>query len=295
MSYSRLKFALAVFCVGCSSQVRIQPRPEIPVALWNAPQDRLWLEADSLFALRLDAKEAVKAEKAFSKAAQAQPGIPALLTEWSRACFVVGLYGGLDPEESQAYFRKGVAIGEGAMRLHPEYDHVLSETEDRNEAVFLLNGPFVEAVYWTAANEGRKLNASDRYVRKSGTGKFSALVDFLLANGETLHSGGAHRMAGALAYRRQDGDNKLGDYHFQRALAIDPGYAGNYLVQAEFKAASLGDKRSFVEILNRLVDQPPDSLASLSPDDGLERRRARYLLAHADDLFPEKATRADPK
>jgi TRAP transporter T-component len=297
----RVRYGLAFLSMGwfgCASQVRLAPTEEpAPVVSWTSPKGPLWLRADSLFAFRENPMDMRHAETIYAQAAMAQPQVPALLAQWSRACYLTALYGHLESEQRHAYFRRGIDAGEAALQLHPGYARIYSETSDESEAASALTGPFLEAAYWVAANEGRLLNESDRFVRRGRGTQVAALVNRLLEVADTLYYGGPHRLSGAMALHLSGpsgaGLNKAKN-QFQTALALAPQFLGNAVVYAEFFGPATGDRAFFVSTLEAAIAAPFDSLAPYAPENRLEQKRAATLLRLVDSFFPLKATQVEP-
>ncbi len=282
----------ALLFSGCASQVRIAPPLEAPATSWTTPKGHSWKIADSLFALRADLASARQAEAAYTKANIEQADVPQLLTQWSHACYVVALYGNLEPNRRRTYFRRGVEAGEAAMRLHHGFARIYAASEDEAEAVAALDGPFLEAAYWTAVNEGRLLVESDRYVRKGLGEQWVALVRHLLIRDDTLFYGGPHRLAGAMALRISDAEIQEAKAQFQMAQSIGPRYAGNWVTYAEFFTTATNDRVGFSQTLEAVISDT--TWTKSIPENELERKRAVALLQQVETLFPVKATRIDP-
>lgn len=281
--------------LGCASQVRIAP-PEVfqPAQPWHSTQGEIWLKADSVFALRADPAKLREAEHLYAEAVIRQADVPALLTRWSRACYLTALHGGLEPEKRRALYRRGVDAGKRALAMHPGYALVMAENSDEVEAAGLVDGPYLEAAFWVAANEGRWLTESDRFVRRGRADGIAALVSRMLAVADTLYAGGPHRLAAAMALSLPNGSDDLAQVHFAAAQRIAPEYLGNQTAYAEFYAVATGDRNLYVRLLEAAIAQESDSNLPLAPENQLEKLRARRLLRDVDALFPVKSTRADP-
>jgi hypothetical protein len=296
--FSSFVTAVTMVILSCAPQVRLAPKEQAASAtVWSSAKGPLWRQADSLFALRRDPKVLRHAEALYARAAMAQPQVPALLSQWSRACYLTALYGNLENEQSHAYYRRGVDAGEAALQLHSGYARVFSQSSDETEAASVLSGPFLEAAYWVAANEGRLLNESDRFVRRGRGGQVAALVNRLLTANDTLFAGGPHRLAGVMALRMPGNWGAAlneSRRHFQTAKSLWPTYVANQTVFAEFYAPAIGDRALFQTTLETLLASPDDSLSVYAAENSLEKMRTRKLLKRTDALFPVKASQADP-
>ena len=279
--------------MGCASGVR--QLAATPHSDWGqeSEPDSLWIKADSLWAFRENAKQANEALITYASAIEQQP-LPVLMTQYARACFYMGMYIDSDPVKADMHFRNGAASAREALNDHPGYAQVMAETKDENEAVEMVSGPFLESVFWSAANTGRALMTRDPYVRKAAESRFKAMVKQLLENDEHLFYSGPHRLA-AMVSLRTPGGNTQDNFqeakkHFQLGLKQNPNFVGSYTLYAEYYAAPAGDKALFVKLLEAAQQVSDDALPEVAAENRFEKKRALALLQKMETFFPMKST-----
>ena len=76
--------------------------------------------------------------------------------------------------------------------------------------------------------------------------------------------------------------------HFARAVELSNGqHAGPYVSLAESVAAAIRDRREFEALLDQALRVDPAARTDWRLANVVMQRRARWLRAHADELFPE--------
>lgn len=84
------------------------------------------------------------------------------------------------------------------------------------------------------------------------------------------------------------GAEKLARAHFERAIALSQGRnAGPFVSLAESVSVARHDRAEFQALLKRALAVDPDAQPEWRLANLVMQRRARRLLAHADELFPE--------
>jgi predicted anti-sigma-YlaC factor YlaD len=176
----------------------------------------------------------------------------------------------------------------GLEVAHPGLEKTLRETPD--VAARKLVESDVPLAYWTAAawasaislgKDNPELIADQRIVE--------ALIDRAAALDERFQAGAIHSFLIAYEPARQGGKGDplaRARSHFERAVELSgENLAGPYVTYAETVSVSKQDRAEFESMLRRAlaidVDEKPEwRLANIA-----YQRRARWLLAHIDDLF----------
>lgn len=84
------------------------------------------------------------------------------------------------------------------------------------------------------------------------------------------------------------GAEQLARAHFERAIALSQGRnAGPFVSLAESVSVARHDRAEFQALLKRALAVDPDAQPEWRLANLVMQRRARRLLAHADELFPE--------
>jgi predicted anti-sigma-YlaC factor YlaD len=94
-----------------------------------------------------------------------------------------------------------------------------------------------------------------------------------------------------------DGDSvERARSHFARAVALSEGQrAAPYLALAESVAVEQRDRGQYEALLGQALAIDPDARPSWRLANVVMQRRARWLLAHTDELFPDADDRVEPQ
>jgi hypothetical protein len=185
---------------------------------------------------------------------------------------------------ARAYGLEGMKIARGVtedeLRKSPVQAAARFEKDD------------VPLMYWTMAPWALAISADKRDLELVGDlPVIGALLDRALALDESYDQGALHEFAITFDPARPEGTTpEKQKAHFDRALQLAQGERISPLVTyAQAVSGPAQNKAEYEALLKQAasfdVDQPKarkDRLANI-----LAQRRARYLLAHEDDVFPD--------
>ena len=266
---------------GCSGGRVIPldgPQPTYPYHALEA-HSKYWLLADSLWELRADPESARRSLKAYRTAAKRQKKVPELRARLSHACYFVAAYLETSADKKDGLFREGQNAAEAGMLLHPGYAAKFRETGDETEAVRELDSAYVEVLYWYVINLGRELSQESVIIRRGNKDRVEALNDRLLQLDPGFCYAGPHRIAGAIPARLPEGNLEDAKAHFEKAVALAPGYLGNRVAYADFYAIRTGDRALFLEQLTLVTAAKADSIQEIAPENRYAQEQAKLLLA----------------
>jgi len=153
----------------------------------------------------------------------------------------------------------------------------------------------VPLLYWTAAAWAAAVSVSKNDPDLIGDlPKMEALMDRALELDESFNGGAIHSFLIAYELSRADGPGDpvaRARQHFDRALALGGGNAAGPLVTfAEAVDVKQQNAAEFKSLLERALAVNVDARPEWRLENLVMQRRARWLLAHTDDLFltPEK-------
>jgi predicted anti-sigma-YlaC factor YlaD len=165
---------------------------------------------------------------------------------------------------------------------------------DPDRAVAKLGAKDVPLLYWTAAAWGSAINvAKDRPEITADVNSVRALMDRALVLDEDWESGAIHEalitldalpemMGGSLERARR---------HFDRAVELSGGNRPSpFVLWAENVSIQAQDRAEFKRLLSRALEIDPEKKPESRLEALLTQRRARILLAKADDLFLDADT-----
>lgn len=148
----------------------------------------------------------------------------------------------------------------------------------------------VPLLYWTAASWAAAISIKkDRPDLITELPQFEALLDRALALDETFDHGAIHTLLITYELARQGapGDPLARSRaHFDRALALGGGHeASPLLAFAEAVCVQTQDRAQFESLLRQALALDADARPGSRLVNLVMQRRARWLLAHIDDLF----------
>ena len=149
----------------------------------------------------------------------------------------------------------------------------------------------VPALFWTGLAWGAAIAVGvDRPEIVADVDAARALLRRSLVLDEAYESGAVHQAMMRIESlpEMMGGSRERAREHFERAVELSRGLdAGPYVAFATSVSVELQDRDGFEELLGRALEIDPDAEPQLRLSNRIEQRRARHLLAVADDLFLE--------
>ncbi len=192
---------------------------------------------------------------------------------------------------AQRMYRRARDYGlRGLEVAHPEFSRKLRL--DPKSAVRNARKDDVPLLYWTAVSWAALISLSKHDPDLvADVPVVEALIDRAAALDEAYDSGAIHNFLITYEMVRQGG---TGDpaararRHFDRAVSLSGGLqAGPYVSLAESVAVPRQDRREFEALLKQALAIKPDQRPEWRLANTVMQRRARWLLAQADQLFAE--------
>ena len=163
---------------------------------------------------------------------------------------------------------------------------------DRAAALATTRAGDVPFLYWTAAAWAGAINlAKDDPETVADLPIVEALMDRALALDESFESGAIHTFLisyeGARPGGARDAEARA-RAHFERAVELSGGHrAGPMVALAEDVAVPRQDRKAFDELLARALAVDEDVRPEWRLENLITKRRARWLLDHAEEHFVE--------
>jgi predicted anti-sigma-YlaC factor YlaD len=179
----------------------------------------------------------------------------------------------------------------GLEAAHPGFTNALRA--DAGSAVKQLNKKDVPLAYWAAASwAGAVAIIKDDPELIADLPSIQALVNRALELDESYDYGAIHSFLIAYEMARPRGDrepSELARIHFERAVDLSSGHhAGPFVSLAENVAVAEQNRQEFESLLNRALAINPDAKPEWRLVNLVLQRRARWLLAHVDDLIEKE-------
>lgn len=193
------------------------------------------------------------------------------------------------PDDMAETYQTGIRAAERALRIiSPEFAERMAANERIQDAVAVLDASAVPALYWRASNLGRWARLDGFATVLSFKDDIRAVMTRCMELDRYYFFAGPDRYFGAffaIAPAYAGGDLDRSAQHFDESIRRSPEYMGTHVLYAENLSVKRQDRASFEEHLNIVVNGDPDALPDAAPENRVEQRLARDLLARVDELF----------
>lgn len=265
--------------------------------------ETLVAEGDALWAERGDQEKLKACLAKWEEAVKLAPSVD-LLTKLGRGHYLLGdghyaLADNVEGRDSE--YQIGLDWATEALKLAaPEYVAAKQGGKTHAEAIKLAGKDAVPAMYWYAANLGKWAASKGFATRLKYKDALKATMDQVRAlEGEPLffhaatwrYFGGYEAATAGIA----GGSLEKSKENFEKAIALAPNYLGNKVLYADFLCPKLqkdedGDgvadgKKLFEKLLNEVIAADPNIDPEIAPENGIEQKKAKKLLAKIDELF----------
>lgn len=268
-----------------------QPAQQTPAEGGEASS--LAQQAEDAWSNRGDQASLEKAIATLEKLAEQNPTDASIHARLSRAYFFLAdAHMRKQGAGSDAYlstFEKGTAAGERALGVrNEEFRKQVTSGTPVEKAASTLQKEDVEAAYWYASNLGKWARAKGFATTLGNKDKIKSVMDRVLALDPEFFHAAPHRYFGAfyaVAPAFAGGDLNKSKEHFEKSLAIAPGYAGTKVLMAETYAVKKQDRELFDKLLDEVLATPDEVIPGLEPETRNEKAKAQELKAQAAELF----------
>jgi tetratricopeptide (TPR) repeat protein len=259
----------------------------------QARHDQAVAQGDAAFANRGDEAQLRAAIDAYTQAVEAVPGDHETWVKLTRAQYFLA-YGHMEfnPEleaETTAMYQSAITSAErGLAALSPQFAEQARTTGQFSAGLAGLDQRAVGLIYWRSSALGR-------WARRDGFATVLAYKDEIRASmtrclelDREYFFAGPDRYFGAffsVAPSYAGGDLERSRQHFDYSIARYPGYFGTHVLYAVEYAVKTQDRALFTRELQWVIDNDPNMLPEVAPENLVEQRKARDALARADELF----------
>jgi tetratricopeptide (TPR) repeat protein len=259
----------------------------------GARRAELLREGDELWAERLDERALGRAIAKWREAAELDPSDFELWAKLAHA-YYFHADGHMSFETARAaemirtYEAAMEAAERGLMAVSADFAERMRADTHIEDAIAILDERAVPALYWRSSAMGRWGLAKGFETVLAYKDEIRAIMTRCLELDANYFYGAPHRYFGAYYARVPDfagGDMERSRQHFEAALRIDSSYLGTRVLMAEFYATRSQDRALFNEQLNLVLSADPAAAVEIAPENAIEQRRARDLLARERELF----------
>lgn len=197
--------------------------------------------------------------------------------------------GNKSQNEMLTTFEKAVTAAErGLMALSEPFTQKMRDGAKIEEAAKVLDASAVPLLYWRASALGKWASAKGFATLLSHKDEIKETMQVCLDKDPNYFYMGPDRYFGVYYARAPGfagGDVKKSRVHFDKSLAAHPNYLGTSVLMAEDLAVKAQDKKLFEERLDFVLKADPNAIPEVAPENRVEQRKAKALLAKKDELF----------
>ena len=246
-------------------------------------------EAKKNWDKRDDKEKLSAALAAYEKLIKSDPNDYASLAFLSRGYYLLADGHTDNMEEKKRLWEMGVGFGERAMATNQAFkEKMLANGGKVEEALDVLTKDQIDGIYWTAVNLGKWGKNSGIATVLKYKSRIKMMINRVGELDKNYFFGAFDRYWGAyyaIAPGFAGGDIKKSLESFEKSVKTEKNYLGTYVLVAELYATKKGDKELFKEKLNYVLKAKTDVVPAIAPENVIEQRKAKKLLADMDNLF----------
>ncbi|MBZ0116152.1 MAG: hypothetical protein IT378_15755 [Sandaracinaceae bacterium] len=287
-----------VLAIGCGSSYQAAwdtPAPtqsaEAATAEGQSRRQELIAQGDQAWQGRDDAEQIRAAIRAWEQAVELDGTDHETWVKISRGYYFLadGHLRFSDEAAMGETYQSGIRAAERALvAISPEFGQRMQAGERVEQAVGVLEANAVPALYWRATNLGKWAQREGFATVLSFKDEIRAVMTRCLEADRYYFFAGPDRYFGAffaIAPSYAGGDLDRSRQHFEESIRRFPDYFGTHVLFAENYAVKSQNRQLFTEQLQLVINGDPETLADAAPENRVEQRKARDLLARADELF----------
>lgn len=276
------------------------PTRDISAAKEKTPEELFADEVakgDAHFANRHQDNELQQAIAAYQAAAKINPDDHKIWAQLAR-CYYLWADGFLafkkeSSDEAMDKFMKtheqGIVFARRSLLANnKEFQKKMQAEEKMEEAVKVLDKKAAPALYWMASNYGKWGVAKGFTTILKYKDLIKNVMETVLKLDQDYFFTAANRYFGAYYAKTPSfagGDMKKSKEHFETSLKKSPQYFGTKVLMAEYYAKKEDDKALFQKLLDEVIKGDPNVDPKCAPENRIEQRKAKALLAKIDELF----------
>ena len=286
--------ALAVGCGGSSIRSGFEETTPEPTTT-QTPEARATLAqtAEAEWLQRGDIEHLRAAIAAWEQIVAANPSDHETWTRLSRGYYFLAdghlSFDEANRESMMENYEKGkVAADRALAALSPDFAERIRNNTRIEEAVSVLQANAVPALYWRSANLGKWASADGFATVLSYKDEIRAIMMRCLELDANYFYAAPHRYFGAFFARAPafaGGDLERSRQHFEASLQHSPNYFATRVLYAQDYAVKAQNRQLFEEQLNLVINGNVQGIPEVVPENTAEQRKARDLMARADELF----------
>lgn len=250
-------------------------------------------EGDALWAERLDKAKLQQAIAKWEEAATLSESAD-LAVKLSRGHYLLAdghfaLEG--DVENRDAHYTKGLDWAEKAIQLTaPEFVAAVKAGEKHRDAIKKAPKEAVPGMYWYATNMGKWATSKGFATVLRYKDDIKATMDHVMALDSGYFYAAPYRYFGAYEARTAGiagGSLQKSEEAFQKSVELAPHYLATKVLWAEYLCPKQGEggKETAKRLLEEVIAADPNALPDVAPENTIEQKKAKALLAKLDEMF----------
>jgi hypothetical protein len=191
-------------------------------------------------------------------------------------------------DEMMKVFDQGVSAAERLIAVaDPVFAKKIKDGGKWQEEVKKADPKAIPGLYWYATNLGKWALLEGVTTILARKDDIKVTMDYIISKDEAYFHGAPHRYFAVYHTKVPlgGGDPPKSKASFERSLSLSPNYFATKVLYAETYATLVQDAALFERLLKEVIEAPADVLPELTPENTLEQRKAKRMLAKKADLF----------
>ncbi len=256
--------------------------------------EQIMTEAEEHWKKRFDRKEIEQAIAKWEYLCKVEPGYETY-TKLSYAYYLYAdahVFADTDEQQAEHYLStldRGTVAGEKALMYYSEdFKRLLSEGKPVEEAVKAIDKGGVPAMFWYSTNLGRWAKTKGFSTILLYKNRVKSIMDHIISLDDSYFYHAPHRYMAAfysVAPGFAGGDIHKAKEEFDLLKNKHPNHFVVNTLMAEVYATKIQDKELYQKLLQEVISGNPDSMPDIKPEQELEQRKAKAMMAQVDELF----------
>lgn len=282
--------SITMLIIGCASRDAGWESSASKISLSKKEIQSLEKNAKAAWKNRHQKKDLMESIELYEKLASATEGrdfynYSSIL---ARAYYLMADAHESDVDEKKKNWNIGTSWAERAMAVNEDFRKSVASGEDVTDALKFLDKSYIDAIYWSAANLGKWAKNSGIATTLKYKNRIRTMVGKVLEWDEKFFYAAPLRYFGAyyaVAPGFAGGDMKKSKQSFDRSIKLAPNYLGTYVLYAELYDVKESNKDAFISKLNKVIKTKANIDPELMPENVIEQKKAKALLAKVNELF----------
>ena len=269
------------------------------MAGWQAPdkssqltlseETRLVAEGKRFWLTRHVKGDLEQAISRFESVARGNPEHYESMVLLARGKFLLADNYDLDSSERKSLYGEGAKWGERALATNKKFRKMVAEDgAEIDEALYTLERPQVDALYWTAVNLGQWAKYSNMATSLKYRTRIRKMIRQLAQLDPEYYYGAVHRFLGvyyAVTPYFAGGSLDKSLVNFKRSFKVNNNFLGSHVLFAQNYAVRKGDRELFEKHLNYVIHAKASQLPDVLSEQILAKKEAHALLEKIDQIF----------